>query len=471
VIGITSFGVDVPAYRLSREEIGRAWRSRGQKGEKAVARFDEDTLTMAANAAIVSLKYSDQKSDALFFGSTTPPYREKQTAAIIAAVTDHAEQTRTADFAGSLRSGTIALRSAIDAIKGGTAKNITVVASDSRMAAAKSQFEQQFGDGAAALNIGDSGLLATVEGDYTIFSEFFDTWRTERTPFVQSWEERFVVSEGFMNIMTKTIAGLMKKYDFSPADFAKVVFYAPDRRAHADLAKKLGFDPAQVQDPLFDSIGNTGAAAAPMMLVGALCDARPGDKILFANYGDGGDAFVLKATDKIAQAQQQKDEVKRRFSKKIFIDYERYLVWRGLVPFEQPRRPDLRPPAVPRLWRERKSVLALYGAKCLKCGAVQYPSQRVCPTCLAKDSFEDYKFSDKKGQIFTYAVDALTSNVEQPAIIGVVDFEGGGRIACEVTECEPSEIKIGMPVEMSLRKVGKADSSINNYFWKAKPIM
>ncbi len=93
----------------------------------------------------------------------------------------------------------------------------------------------------------------------------------------------------------------------------------------------------------------------------------------------------------------------------------------------------------------------------------------MCAKCRAKDKFEDYKFSDKKGQIFTYAVDALTSNVEQPAIIGVVDFEGGGRISCEVTECEPSEIKIGMPVEMSLRKVGKSDSGINNYFWKARP--
>jgi hydroxymethylglutaryl-CoA synthase len=95
----------------------------------------------------------------------------------------------------------------------------------------------------------------------------------------------------------------------------------------------------------------------------------------------------------------------------------------------------------------------------------------VCPSCQAKDKFEDYKLSDKKGTIFTYAIDALTSNVEQPAIIGVVDFEGGGRITCEVTECEPSEIKIGMPVEMSLRKVGKADSNINNYFWKAKPVL
>ena len=470
MIGITSYGAYVPAYRLSREEIGRAWKMRSQKGEKAVARFDEDTLTMAANAVISCAKYGPEQSDALFFASTTSPYREKQSAAIIAAITDLAEQTRTADFTGSLRSGTIALNAAMDAIRGGTSKNVTVVASDSRMAAGKSQFEQQFGDGAVTLTLGSSDVLAEVEGGYTIFSEFYDTWRTERNPFVQSWEGRFVI-EGFMNIMTKTISGLMKKYGLSAADFAKVIFYAPDRRVHNDLAKKLNFDASQVQDPLFDSVGNTGVAAAPMMLAAALCEAHPNDKILFANYGDGGDAFFLKATNNITQAQQLRDKVMRSFSKKIFIDYERYLIWRGLVPIEQPRRPDIPPPSVPCLWRERKSILALYGKKCLHCGTVHYPPQRVCPTCLTKDNFEDYKLADKKGRIFTYAVDALTPNVEQPAIIGVVDFEGGGRISCEVTECEPSEIKIGMPVEMSVRKVGKADSGINNYFWKARPIL
>jgi len=63
----------------------------------------------------------------------------------------------------------------------------------------------------------------------------------------------------------------------------------------------------------------------------------------------------------------------------------------------------------------------------------------------------------------------LTSGKEVPALIGVVDFEGGGRIMCEVTECEPSEMRIGMDVEMCFKKLGQ-EGGIHNYFWKARPL-
>ena len=35
------------------------------------------------------------------------------------------------------------------------------------------------------------------------------------------------------------------------------------------------------------------------MLRAALEDAQPGDRILFANYGDGADAFIFRVTDSI----------------------------------------------------------------------------------------------------------------------------------------------------------------------------
>mgnify|MGYP005680125143 CR=1 FL=1 len=50
-----------------------------------------------------------------------------------------------------------------------------------------------------------------------------------------------------------------------------------------------------MQDPLFGSMGNTGSAYPIMLLIAALEEARPGQKILLASYGDGADAFVLKS--------------------------------------------------------------------------------------------------------------------------------------------------------------------------------
>ena len=49
--GIRSYGAYVPLFRLSRAEIARAWEARPAPGERAVASYDEDSLTMAVAAA------------------------------------------------------------------------------------------------------------------------------------------------------------------------------------------------------------------------------------------------------------------------------------------------------------------------------------------------------------------------------------------------------------------------------------
>jgi hydroxymethylglutaryl-CoA synthase len=469
MVGITSFEAYIPPYRLSRSEISSAWGTRDFGGERAVAKYDEDSLTMALAATLGCIKSRQGRIDGLFFASTTSPYKEKQAAAILAAAADLPRETRTVDFSDSLRAASIAINSAADAVKSGTAENIIVAVSDFRMGAGKSQFEQLFGEGAAAIGIGKQNVVAALKGSYSVFSEMLDMWRLEGDAFTQSWEERFIITEGYLKTMQSVISNIMQKYRLTPKDFSKVVYYGPDRKSHAGLAKSLGFDPdVQIQDPLFDTIGNTGTAALPIMVVAALDKALPGDLILVANYGDGGDAFILEVTEDITgfKANQRIQKVLER---RIPINYERYLNWRELVPLHEISRPASPPPSITCLWRESKGVLAFYGNKCRQCGYPQYPSQRVCSRCQAKDEFEDYKFSDKRGHIFAYTIDYLTANRESPALIGVVDFEEGGRVMCEVTDCEPSDIKVGMPVEMCFRKIGLR-GGIFNYFWKARPL-
>ena len=469
MVGITSYGAYTPPYRLSREEISRVWGPRNSGGERAVAKFDEDSLTMALAATLQCTESLRHQPDGLFFATTTSPYIEKQAATILAAAADLPRETRTADFTDSLRSATIAINSAADAVKSGTAENIVVVASDFRMGAGKSRFEQLFGEGAVAMTIGKERVIASIEGSHSLFSEMLDMWRLEGDPFTRSWEERFIITEGYMKTMHQVISELMERHRLTPKDFARAVYYGPEGRSHALLAKRLGFDlDDQVQDPFFDTIGNTGTAALPMMLAAALDRANPGDLILVANYGDGGDALILKVTENIKDYQANQS-IKDILERKVFINYERYLNWRDLVPVHELSRPVSPPPSITSLWRESMRVLALYGNKCGHCGYAQYPRQRVCSKCQTKDEFEDYKFSDKKGHIFSYTIDYLTTNRESPALVGVVDFEGGGRIMCEVTECEPSEIKVGMPVEMCFRKIGLR-GGIHNYFWKARPV-
>ncbi|MBE0481598.1 MAG: hydroxymethylglutaryl-CoA synthase family protein, partial [Dehalococcoidia bacterium] len=129
--GITAYGAYVPVWRLSREAISRAWGVASAGGERSVAGFDEDSITMSVEAAVDCLRgIKREEVDGLFFASTTSPYREKQGAALIAAAADLRTDIITSDFANSLRSGTLALRSALDTVKSGTASSVLVTAAD-----------------------------------------------------------------------------------------------------------------------------------------------------------------------------------------------------------------------------------------------------------------------------------------------------------------------------------------------------
>ena len=154
--GITSIGAYIPKYRINLEEVAKFWRTRSAGGEKAVAGYDEDSITMAVGAAFECMRCSKDEVDGVYFATTTHPYKEKQGAAIIASAIDLKRESLTADFTNSLRSATIALGSALNAVQSGAAKNIMVTASDCRLGAPQGKFEQQLGDGAAAVS--DPGI-------------------------------------------------------------------------------------------------------------------------------------------------------------------------------------------------------------------------------------------------------------------------------------------------------------------------
>jgi len=470
--GIVSIGAYVPMYRLSGEEIGRMWRMKGARGEKAVAGYDEDAVTMAVAAVRNCVGKGGKQADALYLASTTAPYREKQNAAIIAAALDMERTCLTADYANSLKSATIAMRAALDAVKAGSAGSAVVVAADCRMGAPAGRFEQILGDGAAAVMIGKKDVIAEVEGTYSAFSDFIDEWRTGNDPFVRMGESRFVEDVGFLPAMKEVVAGLLKKCKLELKDVSRFVFSALDARVHGLLVKGLGLDKSQVQDPLFARIGNTGTPAAFLMLAAALEEAKPGEMILMANYGDGADAILLKATEKAA-TMAKTQSMKEMLSRTRSIDYGSYLSWRELIPFEASSLPERTEPSLASRWRERKVVSSLMGVRCRKCGTPQiHPigqNVRICIACQAKDDFDPYPFSDKKGRLFTYSIDHLQPTKTPPGLNGVIDFEGGRRLICELTDYDLEKVRIGMEVEMTYRKLFQG-KGIVNYFWKAKPI-
>jgi uncharacterized OB-fold protein len=234
------------------------------------------------------------------------------------------------------------------------------------------------------------------------------------------------------------------------------------------MAKTLGFDRNQIEDPLFTVVGNTGTPAPFIMLASALKKLSPNEKLLFVGYGNGADAFILKATENISKGQD--NAVLKAMENRTYIDYGRYLAWKGLVKLEASRAVDRPTPSPICLRRERRNILALYGTRCKSCGTPQYPASRVCVFCQAKDNFEEYKFSDKKGKLFSFSIDYLMAHPNPPGVVTIVDFDEGGRMLCEFSDYDPKKLYVGMPVEMTFRKL-LSGNGINSYFWKGKPVL
>jgi len=466
--GITAYAAYLPLYRLDRAEIGRAWGKSG-KGEKAVGAFDEDSLTMAVAAAQQCLAGRDiTRVDGVLFASTTSPYNEKQSAATVAAVLGMGPGTYTADFGGSLRCGTNALRAALDAVNSGSLKQVLVVAADCRLALPNGANEMAFGDGAGALLIGKEGVVASIDSFYSVSDEIIDIFRSDRDRYVKSWEVRFVRDDGHGRVLPMAVKAAMAKNGSSVADFAKIVMYSPDQRQLQAVTKSMKLDPAKVQDTFFNEFGDTGSAQVLISLAAALEAAASGDRILAVSYGNGSDVIAMTATPAIATGKPKRGIGYYLKTKLPVSTYEKYLRWREIVEVEPAATAPMEQPSPVALWRDNKSGLNLHGVKCRKCGTPQYPAQRVCIECGSKDDFEDYSFTDKSAVLATYSHDSLGVSADPPTTIAAVDFKEGGRITCDMTDRDPAEIKIGIPIEMVFR-VLRYIGGFYTYWWKARP--
>ena len=465
MVGIAAYGAYVPRFRLGAGTSG--WNT---GSERSVANFDEDSVTMAVAAGLDCLRGRDRQSvDGLIFATTTLPYAEKQCAAIIAEALDLRRDIFSADVTDVLRAGTNGLKAALDSVAAGSAKQVLVIASDSRQGAPKGDTERNSGDGAAAFLVSQEDTIASLEGFYSITDNMLDNWRSAQDPFVRSWEDRFTTEEGLERILGEALSGYFQLQGSAAGDVARVALYAPDGRRHGQLARGFGFSAEQVQDSLYGRLGNTGAAFSLMLLVAALEQAGPGQLLLAVSYGDGSDVVGLRTTSAIKTRTPVMGVTGYLDSKLVLDDYETYAGWRNVwITDSAARRPTPPSPSAAAIWREGERNIRLYGASCDNCGYVQYPPQRVCVDCQARDESTPVRFSDRLGTVFTYSLDYIAGTTDIPLVIAAVDFEGGGRILCMMTDRALEEVAIDMPVEMSFRKL-RVVNGIHNYYWKAIP--
>ena len=150
------------------------------------------------------------------------------------------------------------------------------------------------------------------------------------------------------------------------------------------------------------------------------------------------------------------------------LSYASFLTWRGFLRREPPRRPEPDRVSAPPSFRRNDWKYGFYGTKD-EAGFVHLPPARVSMDSGAVDQMTPVRMADVPATIATYTVDRLAFSLAPPVVAAVIDFDGGGRFQCELTDVEPAAVKIGDRVEMTFRRLFTQDG-IHNYFWKARPV-
>jgi hydroxymethylglutaryl-CoA synthase len=459
MIGITNYSVYVPRRRMRRETIAAAWGTPAGAlsgpGCKAVVNFDEDSLTMAQSAAWPLVQAGG--AEALSFASTTAPYWQRSAASLIAAACDLPAQTATADFGGSLRAGTTALRAALDAVAAGSVRTALVAAADCRDGAPESAEEMLFGDAAAAVAVGSEGLAAELVASVSRCDDFPDEWRRDTDAQVRSFASKYSLTRGYTENVVAVGRALFEKAGVQPEQIARAALTSSDGRAHLAAAKVLGIPAARVEDVHAGDIGITGAGMPLFLLAQAIDHAQAGDLILAIAYGDGADGFLFRALGGVARLRPDGHT----------IEYPTYQIYRKLRDYGRTAGGGAEISNV-LLRREETQNVRLHGSLCPQCGMLQFPIAKVCGSCRHHGGLMETPLA-RRGRLFTFTKDSLYNAPVEPTVMAVVDLEGGGRFLCQMTDVDPAAVEIGMEVELVLRRM-REGAGDHYYYWKCRPV-
>jgi 3-hydroxy-3-methylglutaryl CoA synthase/uncharacterized OB-fold protein len=452
--GIVAYATYLPAHRLQRADITTALGEPAGRGARVVAGFDEDSTTMAVAATRAALV--DRRPAAIWLGTTSPAYLEKTNATAVHAALGIGSAGMAADVAGSPRSGAAAFAAA-QQMPGALA-----VLADVRLGLPGTPDERDGADGAAAFLFGPvEESVAELLGGASTSGEFLDRWRLPEEPTAHQWEERFA-PELYEPLAREAVAEVLAAAGVDQVD--RVVISSPQARTRTLLAR--AYTGRLASEPL--DLGYTGASDAGIRLADALDHAAPGETILLVSAVDGCDATVWRATDRLATGRQQ-GPVRRQLAHGRDVAYATYLTWRGLLRREPPRRPEPARPAAPPAARTAAWKYAFVGSRCTKCGFLHLPPARVCSSCRAVDHMEPAPLSRATGRVATFTVDRLAYSLSPPVVEVVVDFDGGGRALLELADAGWEQLSVGMPVELTFRRLFTA-GGVHNYFWKALPV-
>jgi 3-hydroxy-3-methylglutaryl CoA synthase len=457
---ILDIGIAIPSKRLNPEIYQRATQI-PLNGERTVADYDEDSITLAYSAGSNILNDEiARRVIQIIFASTTPVYGEKSNSSIIATALDLNEHVHAMDLTASQNSMLSGMWSAVKSLEGEDGLSL-IVSGEKRTGAPGSAEEANSGDAGAAVLIGndDSGI-AIIEDHYTKESNFMSTWRLAEHKVPFSSEQKFSMEVGFQKSSINCIKEFLNLRGIKPDSISALVLLAPDGKAQSAVFKessvRTGKDEAE---ELFKKTGYCGTTTPVLLLAYLFEKLKEGERLLLCSFGDGMELILLRITGNKKTNNNLQAQLER---KSPLSDYSEFLKLKGFIEYKNPEPFT----SIPVLTREEDALLRLYARRCTECGEINYPPRRICLKCSQKDMFENIKLK-KSGTIYTFTKDFVYPCPFPPTAMAVVDLDGGGSFYCQVVDPDKNDIHIGDRVKLTLRRLHEGGEFVH-YFWKAE---
>ncbi|VVB96924.1 Hydroxymethylglutaryl-CoA synthase [uncultured archaeon] len=342
-VGIVSYGAYIPHYRIKIEEIAKVWGDDASSildglmiYEKSVPDMDEDTITIAVEAARHAINRAGVdpgRIGAIFTGSESHPYAVKPTSTVVAEAIGATPNLTVADFEFACKAGTAAIQACMGLAESGIVDLGMAIGADVSQGAPGDALEYSAAAGGVAYVIGKNDLIANIESTYSFTTDTPDFWRREGMPYPEHGG-RFTGEPGYFKHVTSAATGLMKRIGTKPSDYNYAIFHQPNGKFPTRVAKILGFSNEQIKPGLVvPRLGNTYSGSCMMGLAATLDIAKPGDRIFMTAFGSGAgsDAFSIVVTDRIDEIRNCAPSVEKLLSNPIYMDYATYAKHKGKI--------------------------------------------------------------------------------------------------------------------------------------------
>ena len=455
---ILSYGYYFPHFQIEEKILAPKY---GKKGSRSVCYVDEDILTLAFEAANICLNNNTSKIDAVFFATTTPVFKKRYHASIIADWLNITNEITTLDFTATPRSGTDALMLANQLINGDIHKNILVITAEVDFAGIGEEARNSCGHSACAVLVGKEKGIAEINPVQSYGSSMAEEFVYKNSKI--SLDPRFSREAGFKT----NIKSALEKSKINPGVCDSVILNSLYAKLAGGVFIEKGFSEKQfAKDDVIQNFGYTGSCHALLQLTNALDSGKK--NILLFDYYNGTNVLEI-----ISQANHSENTLQVFSNKQTKIQtYQDYLTLRKSGNFNSNQYHTTEMFSSEMMnEREKETALYLNGYECENCKTVYFIKSAQCKKC--KCSKFTPKALQKTGTVYSLTKEFYFPHSFGPITMAVIDLTGGGRMTVQLTDDMYAEDKnklvIGSKVKLVLRKMME-NGTKPDYFWKCRLI-